>query len=597
MAITWLNKEELPAAVQKRLGSADKVLDIGCGIRPQSLIEPKIHICAEPFSEYVEILQNRYAGNPRYVILHGTADHILSLLPDHSIDTIFLVDVIEHLEKELGRTIIKECERVARKQIVLFTPIGFMHQESSPDGTDGWGLHGEEWQDHKSGWIPEEFDDTWDVAACESYHEYNGVGERFDPPVGAFWAIKSKGSPETEKKFDEKVLFISNILPPSLSDQATILYRLLSGIGPDSYGLVSAIDYDDPSFLQTTTQRLPARYHWLGKALEVRRFDHPIANRASLLLITLSKIINGTWRLQKIIKDERYRSIIVCMGNPSDLFVAYLSSLRFGVPLYLYYFDNFSERWAGTPFHTLVKVVESLALKRSKGIIVPNEKLANELRGRKGVEPTLIRNPAFDDHPVRDTQYEWPKRPDEIRIVYTGSISCAQYDTFKMLLQALKELSHLNVTLHLYTVQTRDELEKRAICGPYVLHPRASYSVIQEAQREADILYLPLSFEPEISKVIDTISPGMMGEYLASGRPVLVHVPPTSYIYSYFKENECGFIVDRNECEAIKNGIIRLISDEKLRHRISINASDKAEIDFVAEKSQMALIELVKSSV
>jgi len=233
------------------------------------------------------------------------------------------------------------------------------------------------------------------------------------------------------------------------------------------------------------------------------------------------------------------------------------------------------------------------SLNRAKGIIVPNEKMRDELTGRYGVDSTLIRNPILSDSPVNERLHDWPNRSGEIRIVYTGSIYRAQSDALKTLLQVVDDLSHLNVTLHLYTAQTREDLEKQAIYGSYVLHPHAAYSVIRDVQKEADILYLPLSFDPEISKVIDTSSPGKMGEYLASGRPVLVHAPPSSYASLYFKENGCGIVVDQNEPEALKREILALISDETKRTRISCEAIQRAKVDFAVEKGRSTLLDLV----
>jgi len=362
--------------------------------------------------------------------------------------------------------------------------------------------------------------------SIDSPEELDGAGNRFDPPAGAILTINTIDNMKTDRRFDEKVLLFSHSLPPSPSGQATVLYRLLDGISPNSYCLASAKNYDDASFLQTTTQRLPVRYRWVGRALQIRSFVHPTVNRASLLLNTMSKIAHDTWRLQKIVREERCRSIIVCTGDACDLPVAYMTSLVTRAPIFLYYFDYFSEQWAGTPYHGFAKAVESFIVKRAKGIIVPNEKMRDELAGRYGVDSTLIHNPIMIDPPVSERLHDWPNRPGEIRIVYTGSIYRAQSDALKTLLQVVDELSHLNVTLHLYTAQTREELEKQAIHGSYVLHPHAAYSIIRDVQKKADILYLPLSFDPEISKVIDTSSPGKMGEYLASGRPVLVHAPP-----------------------------------------------------------------------
>ncbi len=398
-------------------------------------------------------------------------------------------------------------------------------------------------------------------------------------------------------QFQSKILILSHVLPPSPSGQAIVLYRLLKGIDPDSYGLVSCIDYDDTSFMQKATQWLPAPYHWLGRAPQIRSFVHPILNKISIMLNIISKIIYNTWRLQRIVRQGRYRSIIVCTGDPCDLPVSYLTSLITRIPLYLYYFDYFSEQWAATPVYGFATVVERLAVKRAKGIVVPNEIMKEELRERYGSASVLIRNPIFSDNPVLEGPKKWPRRSGEVRIVYTGAIYRAQSDAFRTLLQALDELSLPNITLHLYTAQTREELEKQAIFGSYVLHPHASNSVIQEIQREADILYLPLSFDPEISKVINTSSPGKMGEYLVSGSPVLVHAPQSSYISIYFKRHQCGLVIDRNEPTAIKNGIIRLISDRKLRYNVSVNAFNRAKADFIAKNGQIALLRLVNNSV
>jgi hypothetical protein len=110
-------------------------------------------------------------------------------MPPKSVDTIFLLDVIEHVEKEEGLQLLRETEKIARQQIVLFTPLGFMPQEQL-DGEDAWNLNGGAWQEHKSGWLPEDFDDTWMIYACKDFHKVDSKGNLLDKPFGAFWAIK-----------------------------------------------------------------------------------------------------------------------------------------------------------------------------------------------------------------------------------------------------------------------------------------------------------------------------------------------------------------------------------------------------------------------
>ena len=187
--IQWCDSHELQNRTAALIKPAFSVLDIGCGIRPQQFITPELLICIEPHHEYVEILKKNLQ-NANAVVIALDALRALKGLPNRSVDCIFLIDVIEHMTKEVGVEVICECERVARQQVVLFTPLGFMPQETLTGDVDGWNLHGGDWQDHKSGWYPEDFP-GWDVVACKHLHAMDVKGEAIDPPYGAFYAIKS----------------------------------------------------------------------------------------------------------------------------------------------------------------------------------------------------------------------------------------------------------------------------------------------------------------------------------------------------------------------------------------------------------------------
>lgn len=180
----------------QRITAEGIVLDIGPGIRPRIHEETQFRILCEPYAEYVAALRERFSTASDTMILHAAAQDVLPSMPDGSVDTIFLLDVIEHLEKEDGLKLLQDCERVARRQIVIFTPLGFVPQQYEEGDVDAWGFHGGGWQTHRSGWTPEDFDETWDVLACKEYHLTNGKGEVFDPPAGAMWVIKDIQTPK-----------------------------------------------------------------------------------------------------------------------------------------------------------------------------------------------------------------------------------------------------------------------------------------------------------------------------------------------------------------------------------------------------------------
>lgn len=197
MAAHFFTKEELLAEIPKHIKSVEVLLDIGSGILPQRMVRSKVHICVDPHEEYVAHLQKyedvRGDFEKSYVILNAAWEEVVRIFPPQSVDSVFLVDVIEHLAKEEVFYLLQKTEKIARIQVVLFTPLGFIPQRH-PDGIDAWGLHGGKWQEHKSGWYPEDFDDSWECLVAPEYHYESNIGGKYEKPHGAFFAIKNVAS-------------------------------------------------------------------------------------------------------------------------------------------------------------------------------------------------------------------------------------------------------------------------------------------------------------------------------------------------------------------------------------------------------------------
>ena len=182
---------ELLAAVEKVIRETDVVMDIGCGIAPMNYFRPKLHLMVEPWREYSDILTYRHFGDKSVIIIRSGALEALRQLGDNSVDSIFLLDVIEHLEKDEGREVIIQSERVAREQVVIFTPLGFMPQHMEGGQLDGWGLSGRTVQEHRSGWEPEDFGAAWSLYICTEFHTVDFKGEQLNQAYGAFYAVRN----------------------------------------------------------------------------------------------------------------------------------------------------------------------------------------------------------------------------------------------------------------------------------------------------------------------------------------------------------------------------------------------------------------------
>lgn len=126
------------------IGDFKSILDVGAGIRPMYPGDSR-SVCIEPFDKYAEILETDYMCE----VVRGTA---LNSLDGMSADVVLLLDVIEHMEKKEGMAVIELAKKSAKKRVVVFTPDGFMEQHG-----DAWGLGGDIWQEHRSGWTGADF--------------------------------------------------------------------------------------------------------------------------------------------------------------------------------------------------------------------------------------------------------------------------------------------------------------------------------------------------------------------------------------------------------------------------------------------------------
>lgn len=178
-ALLTYEAADIPLYVQAKphLKPVATLLDVGAGIRPQRFVECRRHVCLEPHGEYCDVLR----ANGFETIEAAVPAGLVGLDLGAAIDTVIAVDVIEHLTREDGLAMVAEVTQLARSQVVIFTPLGFMPQDGGGE-KDAWGFQGQHWQEHRSGWTPDDFP-GWRCFISGDFHHRAGK------PFGAFFAI------------------------------------------------------------------------------------------------------------------------------------------------------------------------------------------------------------------------------------------------------------------------------------------------------------------------------------------------------------------------------------------------------------------------
>jgi len=386
-----------------------------------------------------------------------------------------------------------------------------------------------------------------------------------------------------------KVAWVSNILPPSHTAHAAILHRLLRGRDPETYCLLSGRDYVNTPH-DEWSERLPGRYYHLQSLRLTRgyRFGMKALRIHLNHLLDVQRVV----LIARILRRERCGAVVACTGGDeiADFAAAYLASRIVRIPFFAYLLDQFSHMVNFGMGTTILRHLEPAMMKGAAGVIVPNEFLADDVRRQFGIEPVLIHNPI--DLSLYEQARGETSSGDECRIVYTGDVGALHFSAFRNLLTAIETLD-FPAKLHLYSVADREVLEKNGIKGPVVFHGQRPLHEMPAIQSNADILFLPLALDSQHPNIVRTAAPGKMGEYLAANRPILVHAPADSFLEWYFRDHECGLVIDRDDPNALADAIRRLMSDAALRQSVSERARQRASADFDLKQARAQIDRLL----
>jgi SAM-dependent methyltransferase len=125
--------------------SAKSILDVGCGKgEPMKFINRSgkfYTVGLDIFKPYL-MKAKREGTHNDYILCDVRRMPIRS----RSVDVVIGLEIIEHLNRHDSEVLIENMEHIARKQVIITTPVGFSQQDKLLL------LDGNPWQVHRSGW-------------------------------------------------------------------------------------------------------------------------------------------------------------------------------------------------------------------------------------------------------------------------------------------------------------------------------------------------------------------------------------------------------------------------------------------------------------
>jgi glycosyltransferase involved in cell wall biosynthesis len=386
-----------------------------------------------------------------------------------------------------------------------------------------------------------------------------------------------------------RAAIVTPSVPPETSGQTIVLYHLLRSWDASRYCFITHANYTESG--PKASARLPGAIHRIAIWRKLEAGELPPAEseeipgwtRASL------EVDYRAEQIARIAADDHCTVIVATTGDLHDFPAARRAADLIGVPFVPYIFDSFVNQWKGSP---IAARFEREALTSAALTIAPNEFTAAEYADRYGVRTAIVRNPVAlaltNGHSATASPFE----PGLKHLLFTGSIYAANAGALRNVSRAIDRLGRDDVRLHIFSEQI-GRLEELGIAGASVIpHAHLPHHMMAALQRRADILVLPLGFDRGLHEVLLTSAPGKTGEYLASGRPILAHVPAGSWVSWYFTTHACGTVVDRDDADAVTEVLRRMLDrpDDAACAAAQRRAQEDFALDRVAPRFE-ALIE------
>lgn len=404
----------------------------------------------------------------------------------------------------------------------------------------------------------------------------------------------------------KKTLVISAYAPPSGSGSGLMMYFLLKYLPQSDLAILTSEENLD-SKLQEYRLEVPY-YYYENKILAVKFND-----RQESILQKIKRAIKNFWLTKFFAQIVLWLTIplrIVSLGRRavkekgieillgySDwglvLFSVYLLHKITNKPFALHFYDMYVGNKMPWFFKLVSLWLEPRLFQEASQISVMCEELKEHYEKKYNRKILVIHNSI-------DFALKPPNLPNlpgpEFKIIFLGNIYWAQEDAVKNVVEAINQLSDIPVKLVLYTPHSKEYMHSIGIWeNKKIIFNFCAPQEVAGVMANSDLLLVALSFKTKFPQLINTSSPGKLCEYLISGRPILIHAPPDSYMSKYAKACNFAYVADFGEINELKTVIRKAYVGRGKDENLVSNAFHLAVKNHLAQETYKKLESMVNN--
>lgn len=230
------------------------------------------------------------------------------------------------------------------------------------------------------------------------------------------------------------------------------------------------------------------------------------------------------------------------------------------------------------------------------------EDMAREYERQYGVSFQWFQNP-LDSQQWGGIQKQALTVQEPARLAYVGSVLAeAQLSSLADVCAAVASLRKrgMRIEFDIYTPQaTAMDVRRHLDTDPSIrLHAALPEDrAVFGALVAADVLVLPVNFDPQTVRYVRLSMPTKVPAYLYSGTPILVYGSDAIAQVKYALREGWGHVVARRGVDGLITAIVRLIEDQALRKKLSEAARSTAETHHGANRVRSTFQRAMRESV
>ncbi len=367
-----------------------------------------------------------------------------------------------------------------------------------------------------------------------------------------------------------RLLYIGDVPVQSTVAGAALLYRLLQKYPPSHLRVVEGnLTPSNPS------HRLPHVSYdtiFVGvKRLLQTRFTSAYT---SYLFLRGSSIPR---KLVQIFEQFQPEAILTVAHGFSWLPAAALAE-RYQIPLHLIVHDDWPSYVAVLPWlkaRANQRFGDIYRQATSRFCVSPY--MMEKYQKRYGVTGSVLYSSRGEEVPNPE-KHPHSSSSNSLVFVYAGSLNSEGYITTLATLASV--LENFGCSLIIYSSLTVAAMEKHGLQRNNVtvrsFIPQSE--LINTLVREADVLFVPMTFEVEWRENMSLSFPSKLTDYTATGLPLLIFGPPYCSAVRWAKENPgVAEVVDQEDTQELVMAVKRLCQDSAYRSRLGAHAFIKGQ--------------------